>query len=371
LIRSVNDGFFCLAPWNSMYYHLDKASPCHIIREVTLSPSEYLESDWLKNLKQDFIDGKVPKSCMRCKERDDLGLKSTRKATFNNKHLANQEYTMDRKTEIKRLELRTTNLCNFKCRMCGPDSSSEIAGKVDYAHNSIIEELKRISINNIDMVCFTGGEPMLIKQYYEFMDLLIEKKLNDQICIELFTNCSVYNPMFMDRLLQFKNISFVMSIDGVGKTAEYIRHGTNWDIVEKNAYRFSEIISGSLKKLFFNTAISSYVLLDVSSLAKFLMKLYSINDNIQTRCYSVISPEWLHFLNLNSELRKRVINEIDTAVNILDVKNFDIFTKELKGMKAQLETADYRDPIGFARNTLLLDKQRNESFEDVFGYKLY
>ena len=369
--RKFNDGFFCLAPWNSMYYHLDKASPCHNIREIALSPSDYLKSDWLANLKKDFIDGKVPDPCIACKKREDLGLKSTRQETFNNTDLVNQEYTADKKTEIKRLELRTSNLCNFKCRMCGPDSSSEIAGKVDYAKNSIIEQLKKISLDKTNKVCFTGGEPMLIKQYYEFMDLLIEKKLNDSVCIELFTNCSVYNPMFMDRLLQFKNINFVMSIDGVGKTAEYIRHGTNWDIVENNVYKFTEIISGDMKNLFFNTAISSYVLLDISSLAKFLMKLYSINPNIQTRCYSVIFPDHLHFLNLNKELREKAINEINIAVDILNVKNFDIFTKELKSIKKHLETAKFINQINFVRNTLILDKQRGESFEDVFGYKLY
>ena len=54
--RKFNDGFFCLAPWNSMYYHLDKASPCHNIREIALSPSDYLKSDWLANLKKDFIE---------------------------------------------------------------------------------------------------------------------------------------------------------------------------------------------------------------------------------------------------------------------------------------------------------------------------
>jgi hypothetical protein len=101
------------------------------------------------------------------------------------------------------------------------------------------------------------------------------------------------------------------------------------------------------------------------------MKLYSINSKIQTKCYTVITPEYLHFLNLNSELRKKVIEEIDMAVDILNVKNFDIFTKELKGIKKQLETSNFKNPINFIKNTLLLDKQRNESFEEVFGCKLY
>jgi organic radical activating enzyme len=369
------DGFFCPAPWKEMYYHVDTASPCHNIRETKLSPSEYLKSDWLRNLKQDFVDGKVPSACEICKKRENLGLKSTRGQMFKfTPEIDRDEFQVEKETRINRLEIRSSNLCNFKCRMCEPTSSSEIAKEqnisdVEFSSDLTTEELKKISLDSVKLLCFTGGEPLLIKQYYEFMDLLIEQKLNDQIAIELFTNCSVYNPLFIDKLLKFKTIRFVMSIDGVGKTAEYIRHGTNWPVVEKNIYKFTEMFKND--QLFFNTAISSYVLLDVSSLAEFLMKLYAINDKIKTKCYTVVTPNSLHFLNLNADLRKKAIEEIDKAVEILNVENFDIFTKELRGIKQQLETAEFRNQFEFVKNTLILDKKRNESFETVFNYKLY
>jgi organic radical activating enzyme len=373
--------FFCPAPWDQLYYHVNSASPCHLIRQTKLTPSEYFKSDWLRDLKQNFIDSKIPEPCMLCKKREDLGLKSTRGMMYKN--LGNGEriidkdlYTQESKHDTFRLEIRSSNLCNFKCRMCDAESSSEIAKEqnipyVNYSTENVVEELKKITLDSVRIVCFTGGEPMLIKQYYEFMDLLIDKKLNDKTRIELFTNCSVYNPLFMERLVQFKKIGFVMSIDAVGKTAEYIRNGTIWETVEKNIFKFTEMFNTDLQNLYFNTAISSYVLLDVSSLAKFLMKLYSINKNIQTKCYTVIGPDHLHFLNLNSELRKKAINEIDMAINILNVENFDIFTKELKGIKKQLEIAPPRNELNFIKYTLILDKKRNESFENVFGYKLY
>jgi hypothetical protein len=158
-----------------------------------------------------------------------------------------------------------------------------------------------------------------------------------------------------------------MSIDGVGKTAEYIRHGMDWKNVEQNIYKFTVLP----KTIYFNTAISSYVLLDVSNFAKFLMKLQGMNDKIRSKCYTVIGPKQLHFLNLYGDLRKRAINEINEAVEVLTADNFNIFKKELLDIKTNLESSEIRDPISFIKYTQNLDKLRNESFEDTFGIKLF
>jgi sulfatase maturation enzyme AslB (radical SAM superfamily) len=231
-----------------------------------------------------------------------------------------------------------------------------------------IEELKWFIDNYpIEQICFTGGEPMLMKPYYQLMDHIIEKGMSDKITLDLFTNCSVYNPLFVDRILQFKRVLFCMSIDGVGKTAEYQRHGTKWNTVEKNVLRYTKMPMD----IIYNTSISPYVLLDVSSLANFLMKLYELNDAINSRCYAVVSPQALHFENMNADLRKIAYEQIDKAVEILTPSNFDIFKKELLNIKHRLETTEPVNPTLFAQYTQVLDVVRDESFEEVFGYKLY
>jgi sulfatase maturation enzyme AslB (radical SAM superfamily) len=217
-------------------------------------------------------------------------------------------------------------------------------------------------------VCFTGGEPLLIKQYYDFMDFLIEKRLHKNIFLEFYTNCSVYNPNFIDRFLQFKNREIVMSIDGVAGTAEYQRHGTKWNVVKNNILKFAQL-DATVK---FNTAISAYVLLDVAALAKFLMELYSLNPLIKTRCYTVIWPEALRFVNLNQDLRNRAIDQINQAVETLSpASNFDIFSTELRNIKHKLETEPAGNFESFKHYTKTLDNMRDERFDQVFGYQLY
>jgi sulfatase maturation enzyme AslB (radical SAM superfamily) len=327
------------------------------------------------------MNDKIPKSCHMCYERESRNLKSTRQQFIERyKDTENFDYTK----KFVRLELRSSNLCNFKCRMCDASSSSEIqkedekypllqtyreSNSIKFDIEDNIDELKWFVDNYPELkhLCFTGGEPMLIKQYYQLMDYIIEKDLHENITLDLFTNCSVYNPLFIDKMLKFKKVILCMSIDGVGKTAEYQRHGTKWDVVEKNILRFVTMP----KDIMFNTSISPYVLLDVSSLAKFLMRLYEINNNLGARCYSVFVPPVLHFENMNHDLRNIAYEEIDKAVEILSPDNFNIFKKELIGIKSRLQTTEPNNPRQFAQYTHLLDKVRDESFEEVFGYKLY
>lgn len=369
-----------------MYYHKDTTiSPCHTnVASSSVNIQEYINSDWLKNVKKSIVEGKVPDGCHKCFDRESKNLKSTRQQYLRvSKILSLNEFDLN--SNFTRIEIRSSNLCNFKCRMCDAASSSEFQKEIETYPiidkfnkvNSIkfndnldsVDQLKWFIDNNPTLrhICFTGGEPMLIKPYYELMDYLIQKNLNDKIILDLFTNCSVYNQLFVDRMLKFKNLLFTMSIDGVGKTAEYQRHGTKWNTVESNILTYIRMP----KNIMFNTAISPYVLLDVSSLAKFLMTLHELNPNLGTRCYAVITPKALHFENMNYDLRKMACDQIDKAVEILTPSNFDILKKELLGMKRRLETTEPVNPTLFAQYTQVLDVVRDESFEEVFGYKLY
>lgn len=390
-----NERFFCPCPWETMYYHIDQPSPCHLIRHgLNFTPKEYLESDWLKEIKTQFVNGEVPSFCQTgCKSREDLGLKSTRGAAWGFFNVGDypeidiSSYTVDRPTVVRRLELRSTNLCNYKCRMCNEDSSSEIAKEkkqkliplkfsftsdtettIHKTKESSIVELKELAVESLNRVCFTGGEPLLIKQYYDYMDFLVENDLNNKIKLEIYTNCSVYNPAFVDRMLKFSRVDFIMSIDAVGKTAEYQRSGTKWNIQSENFKMYAAMP----KSIYITTAISAYVVLDASALAKFLMELYNINSNIGSKCYTVNTPTALNFENLDGELREKAISELTLAAEILKpASGYDILRTEFLNIKSKLESNEPKNMQEFVEYTKDLDLLRGESFEQVFGHKIY
>jgi len=399
------DKFFCPAPWSHLYYQMNSPSPCHIIRnnQLNMTVEEYHNSDWLKEIKTDMIEGRVPKACSNCKAKEDLGLKSTRGATWRYYNVGPEpeyenmwfynKFDVDTPSHIRRLELRFSNLCNMKCRMCDETSSSEwalekkkhnlspssvnnIGGFQDTNSTHVIritedkiDALKNVELlTHLQRVCFTGGEPLLIKEYYDYMDFLIDSGLNKQTDIELFTNCSVYNPLFVDRLNKFKHVELTMSLDGVGKTAEYIRHGMPWSTIQKNVLKFNSLPKPI--KLYVNVAISGYTLLDVSSLAKFLMQLYETNPTIGIKCYTVLMPG-LRFQCAPIHLQKVMLAQMEEAIETLNVPNFDIFRNELINLRTELLTWKEIRVNTFYEFTKQYDEIRNENFEETFGLKLY
>lgn len=395
----------CPNPWAAVYYQINSPSPCHLIRNglMNMTMEEYVNSEWLVDIKQKLISGIRPEECKNCKSKEALGLKSTRGAAWGYYNIGEEPYledkwfhklTVETPTKPRRLELRFSNLCNMKCRMCDESSSSEIA-KENQKYNlgsnlynnpdniffkDTTESVLRITDDNIEglrniellselrKVCFTGGEPFLIKGYYDYLDFLIEHGFHERIELELFTNVSVYNKLFVDRLMKFTKVEFTMSIDGVGKTAEYIRSGTDWATVEKNTLMYNSMPKPMLSII--NVAISIYVLMDVSKLALFLMKLYNENNRISIKCYSVLAPE-LRFTSAPKHIKEHIMREIDLAVDILDCPNFAIFKNELLNLRPTLEQPVSPDNVQkFIEFTQTYDKNRNESFEDTFGIPL-
>ena len=85
-------------------------------------------SDSMKKLRQEFIEGGQPQTCSKCWREESVGRTSKRMHTLDRlKHmLPAQDWTADAKP-LMFLDLKLGNICNLKCRICGSWSSSTIA----------------------------------------------------------------------------------------------------------------------------------------------------------------------------------------------------------------------------------------------------
>ena len=371
---------FCPAPWIGLYYHSNAASPCCTMDTITISPSNYLESNWLKSLKQEFLDGKQPARCSSCWIKERQGLKSIR-TYFTKKFSFEEAIAID---STKHLELRESNLCNFACRMCNPTDSVKLEREIkehpELANfyrpnpNSDMSEENWQKILDTSLglstLFLTGGEPMLMKRYYDLLDHLIANGRNETIELKIYTNCSVYNPIFVDKLLKFKNLTLVLSIDAIGKTAEYQRYGTDWQTVRSNVFKFLELPI----RLSVHSTITAYSILDISSLADFFVEIRGY-DKLKAKLAKFSAhvsriPAPLDYANLNLELRAKAIVEIDRAIAKLSYNLFSIYVDELFALRKQIMGRKECNYQSFVSMTKALDKARNQSFEEVFGYKI-
>jgi organic radical activating enzyme len=88
-------------------------------------------------------------------------------------------------------DIRFSNVCNFRCRICGPWSSHSWfndAKVVGYDNgnlrltkaiddlSSFFEQLKKI-LPQTEEIYFAGGEPTLMEEHYALLDLLLVQGL--------------------------------------------------------------------------------------------------------------------------------------------------------------------------------------------------
>lgn len=227
--------------------------------------SDIFNSKPYRELRKDMISGKRNEVCDVCYRKEDRGELSPRQ-NFN----ANTLWKMPKverngrvEVEFQHVDIRFSNLCNFKCRMCNHLFSSnwfedskkiKINGlfpftqnkntKVFKASENIVNEIIPY-LKNIKSFYFAGGEPLITQEHYKLLKWLyenveeIETKLGPKkaLSIHYSTNLSLikYNE---DELINywksFRKVQLAISCDGVYEIGEYQRIGFSHQNFIKN-----------------------------------------------------------------------------------------------------------------------------------------
>jgi len=155
-------------------------------------------------------------------------------------------------------DYRFSNLCNFKCRMCGDMLSSsweseqrqhrminysnpknnwmrpEVREKISKFQDTQIEAEFSAAVeeHRIEEVYWVGGEPLMFEQHWRYMKRIIELGDGGQVYARYNTNLSRVNylgtNLYSDILCNIRDWQICASLDGTGKIGEYIRTGLDY-----------------------------------------------------------------------------------------------------------------------------------------------
>jgi len=155
-------------------------------------------------------------------------------------------------------DYRFSNLCNFKCRMCGDmlsssweseqrannminwDNSknnwmkSEIRNQISKFQDSQIEAefAQAVEQHRVEEIYWVGGEPLMYEQHWRYMKRIIELGDGKNVYARYNTNLSriVYRDveLYRDILAHLRDWQVCASLDGTGRTGEYIRTGLDY-----------------------------------------------------------------------------------------------------------------------------------------------
>lgn len=269
--RALNSKTFCMYPWIHQYVGpMGDVKPCcAYLQEQSIGDfkKNTLKEIWnnteTKQMRLDMLNGIEIPGCEKCNSRNELSLNErneiNRRFFSSNIDLINS--TKDDGTvethELQYIDARFNNLCNLKCRTCGPRFSTawhedhvkskqpddqrpdpnkeafQFPGKTE---TQLLDEIIP-HLPYAKHIYFAGGEPLMQSEHYDVLEELIRIGHTDNLTIVYntnFTNLKLGKRSVLDLWPKFKNINVNASLDGNHKRAEYWRKGTKWDTIVSN-----------------------------------------------------------------------------------------------------------------------------------------
>ncbi len=324
------------------------------------------------NLKKQMLADSKPSNCEGCylQERNKSNLSSISSRLYYLKEVAARSdlklFDSVDSFQLKHVDLRWTNACNQACVYCGEQLSSKWAQELGVKVKSKKESRQEVkdyvfeNINNLENVYLAGGEPMLMKENYEFLKLLRDKNKNCSVRVN--TNLSTTDTGIFDLLCEFPNVHWTVSLETIEDEYEYIRHHGSWQDFLKNL----EVIGKLDHKISFNML---HFILNYKSLfgcIDYLKSLgYHDNSFIVGPLYT---PEHQSILNLPDAVLEQVYKIIRDR---LDQKPEGYLKNSYINLLEYYSTTTWKKDIPkFIAETEIRDNRRGVSCKEVFP-KLY
>jgi hypothetical protein len=275
----------CMAPWTHTYLSPQtERRLCCASREpaqnfeqyidtkagtgtyIPITLEEHWNSDHMRSVRKRMMAGETLPECAVCNDQllnTDV-YRSYFNRLFEHKYLQAVETTDETgytSMEPISWDYRFSNLCNFKCRMCGDMLSSaweteqkqhdmvnwydpknnwmrpEVKNQIEQFQSTQIEQefAQAVEDHRVEEVYWVGGEPLMYEQHWKYMQRIIElgdgknvyARYNTNLSRTEYRGCNFYT----DILSRLRDWQVCASIDGTGAIGEYIRTGlvyTQW-----------------------------------------------------------------------------------------------------------------------------------------------
>jgi hypothetical protein len=249
-------------PAQSFEQYIDTAQGSGQYHPLTLD--QHWNSEHMRSVRRRMRDGERLPECEVCNNQ--LLNTDVYRNYFN--QLFGHKYEMamaatdaDGYTTVKPVswDYRFSNLCNFKCRMCGDMLSSsweseqrqhrmidwsnsknnwmrpQVRDAISQFQDQQIESefAQAVEEHRVEEIYWVGGEPLMYEQHWRYMDRIIELGDGPRVYARYNTNLSriVYNGrnLYQDILSGLRDWQICASLDGTGRIGEYIRTGLDYD----------------------------------------------------------------------------------------------------------------------------------------------
>ena len=233
-------------------------------RYIPITLDEHWNSEHMRSVRRRMIAGETLPECEVCNDKllNTSVYRSYFDSLFGHKYESILENTdTDGTTTLRPVswDYRFSNLCNFKCRMCGDMLSSaweteqrthnminwsnpknnwmkpEIKEQITAFQDSQIEQefASAVESHQVEEVYWVGGEPLMYEQHWRYMKRIVELGDGKRVYARYNTNLSRVDyrgvNLYRDILSGLRDWQICASLDGTGKIGEYIRTGLGYN----------------------------------------------------------------------------------------------------------------------------------------------
>jgi len=376
----MSDNFYCPLPFKHAYIDSNGVAACCQTPRYNVSLDEWVSHPKLLELQQEMLDNKIADVCQSCVAQEEIQGHSLRTSSL--KDYNHKRFT---KTDIDFIDYRSFNICNFKCRSCSPEFSHGIGQEVK--NNPELERFfgsspdsKTVSIDDtnvlwvkenlhkLNRIMFTGGEPTRIPGVKVLLEQIKLKHPNMQVLIT--TNASFSDKFWYDLTESLPNMHWTVSIDSVGESASIVRHGSDWDLIEKNVSWLAQ----NAHSLDINSVVSNLTVFQLGPLLEFGRRMQKLSVTpigkhgdlgCRHQFFVCTRPYYLSADNLSEDLL------VQAVVYLKNCKKLDLDDEQsqmLNGLITQISNATYDSKLWekSQRYNHILDRSRNQDHNDLF-----
>jgi len=362
---------FCPIPWTGFMYN-SNGDVLNCIRSQR--PIGNLKDNSIYDIlksntetKQNMLDQKDGLGCYVCYdlEGNKKGYDMISDRIFYLKELKSVDKTLyDRvdNFDLHTIDIRWSNVCNHACVYCSPEYSSKWANelKVTIAEPSRerVAELKQLVFDNahqLKHVYMAGGEPLLMKENLELLEILQGK--NPQVNLRINTNLSKTGTRVFEKICEFSNVHWTVSVDTTGHQFEYIRYGGVWQDFLNNL----EHITTKGHKISFNMLWYALNYRSIFDTIEFFQRLGYHNNSFIVG--PLLNPSWQDVRNLSDETINILADELQQKIN---EKPKFLLEDSYKNMLRHLKTPFTKDIKTTIMNIQNIDQRRSLNSKDIF-----
>jgi hypothetical protein len=422
----------CMAPWTHTYLSPQtERRMCCASREPAQSFEQYidttagtgqyrpmtLDEHWngehMRSVRRRMQAGEILPECAVCN--DKLLNTDVYRSYFNQLFAHKYEEAMAATddtgyTTVKPVswDYRFSNLCNFKCRMCGDMLSSaweseqrqhnmidytntknnwmrpEVREQISQFQDSQIEAefAQAVAEHRVEEVYWVGGEPLMYEQHWRYMKQIVDQGDGNRVYARYNTNLSRVNyrgiNLYSDILGRLRDWQICASLDGTGAIGEYIRTGLDYEAWLTN-FRQGVAIMQNRRQMRIDFTLTLPGLFEVANIQQLAQEL---GVDILAKVVFSFTPEIvLSPLALPRELLDKKVDSLVANLNngalrdiLLQLKNRPVFAEQwpneyqaglVRGKRRILKLEEIRNDTYTLKDILGTDSEIQEWYESI------